>query len=1133
MLNNETSKQSWLEYPLSSWFKLNWETIIFILLLILGVFSRFYDLETRVMSHDETSHVYFSWRLEQGMGYQHDPVTHGPLQFHLVALSYFLFGDNDFTARIPAAIFSVGTIAFMWFYRRYLGRVGALVAALLFLISPYFLYYGRYVRNEAFCGLFGVMTIWAVLRYLDTGLSRFLLFLTIITSMQFATKETAFIYTAQVLIFLGLFLVYRVSKQYWGNANDRNIFLIMLIVAFVLLGAGGVGHIAFPGENVSSVIDDATPGVPGEAINPGALSENNVLPLTLIILGVIAGLISLVFLIHGFTWKKLCQERSFDMIIVLLTMVMPMLAPFPVGLLGYNPIDYQNSQSILFDGIFGILLVVCAVVIGLLWNSRLWLTNAAAFYGIFVVLYTTFFTNGFGIVTGLFGSLGYWLEQQGVERGSQPWYFYIGLQIPVYEYLPFIGMITGFIMGIRRFLRSNKTPSQNETPELTTTSLLNDSSEATFFWLLSFWSITSIVAYTYAGEKMPWLTLHIALPLILFTAWAIGKIIENIDWHAFISQKGVLVILLLPVFFASGLGVIGSLFGVELPFQGKELEQLRATSTFLGSLIFLIVSGYGLTMLIKEWQPQQFSRVIGLFCFALLAILTARTAIMAAFINYDYATEYLVYAHSARGPKEALEQIEEISRRTTDGLALEIAYDNETTYPYWWYFRNYSHQNYYADTPSKELRNSPVILVGDANYGKIEPIVGQAFYQFDYIRLWWPNQDYFNLNWQRISEALSNPQTRVALYNIWLNRDYSLYATLTQKDMSLPNWDPAARMRLYIRKDIVAKMWNYGTSIAPEDVIADPYEGKQVTLTADKVIGSFGVESGQFQRPRDIAIAPDGSLFVADTENNRIQHLDAQGNVLHVWGSFADVSVGEAPGGTFNQPWGIAVSSDGMVYVADTWNHRIQMFTSEGEFITMWGTLGQSDSLYSFWGPRDVAVSEDGNVYVTDTGNKRIVVYDRDGLPITQFGESGLLPGQFDEPVGIAIGSAGQIYVADTWNQRIQEFLPDESGVYSSINQWDLSAWYGQSLDNKPYITVDSSDNVFAVDPESYRVLVFTGQGEFIQYWGDYGTGDDSFGLPASIVIDENGDAWVTDAGNSRIMHFDLSLPSQVDEISP
>src|SRR3990172_2924587 len=175
---DQISQTSWLDTPINSFFKLRWETLIFIALIGIAIFSRFYDLESRVMSHDENSHVYFSWLYEQGNGYSHDPVTHGPFQFHVVALSYFLFGDNDFTARIPVALFSVGTIAFLWYWRGILGRVGALIASFLFLISPYMLYYGRYSLNQAYVGLFGVVTLWAILRYLERGHTRYVYWLT-------------------------------------------------------------------------------------------------------------------------------------------------------------------------------------------------------------------------------------------------------------------------------------------------------------------------------------------------------------------------------------------------------------------------------------------------------------------------------------------------------------------------------------------------------------------------------------------------------------------------------------------------------------------------------------------------------------------------------------------------------------------------------------------------------------------------------------------------------------------------------------------------------------------------------------------------------------------------------------------
>jgi DNA-binding beta-propeller fold protein YncE len=367
-----------------------------------------------------------------------------------------------------------------------------------------------------------------------------------------------------------------------------------------------------------------------------------------------------------------------------------------------------------------------------------------------------------------------------------------------------------------------------------------------------------------------------------------------------------------------------------------------------------------------------------------------------------------------------------------------------------------------------------------------------------------------------------DPQVREAIWKIWLDRDYTEYGRVFNKDMSLTNWSPAARMRMYVRKDIASQLWNYGVGPSEEAVSVDPYEGKQVLLNADRIIGTTGSEPGQFQRPRDLVVAQDGSLYVADTGNHRIQHLDANGNVINVWGSFADLTQGDAPGGTFYEPWGIALGPDGSVYVADTWNHRIQRFTPEGEFMAMWGYFGQAETADAFWGPRDVAVNDQGQVFVTDTGNKRIAVFDPNGTPITEFGETGLGPGQFDEPVGLALGPGGQINVADTWNQRIQSFTADESGNYTPLNAWDVSAWFGQSLDNKPYMAANSQGNLFVTDPEGGRVLEFTSQGEFIRYWGDLSSGSDGFGMAGSVAVDPAGGVWVSDTVNGRIMHFTL-----------
>ena len=1118
-------KTSWLDRPLLGAITINWETVLFTVIVIFAVVSRFYDLGTRVMSHDETSHVYFSWQLEQGRGYKHDPITHGPLQFHLIALSYFLFGDSDFSARLLVALASIATVAFLWNYRRYLGRAGALVATGLMLISPYMLYYGRYARNEALVALFGVITLWGMLRYFETGAPRYLFWVIAATVLHFTAKETAYIYTAQALIFLAIFFVGQVVRSPWVHSEYRGRFLIALILAVLLIGAAG--YMFLGGESGSlSPTETSEPAVPGQALpaaSPGSLPVLALGGLAVVVLATAA-----YFLVRGYSLARIRNERSFDLLILLGTLVLPMLAPFPVKLIGWDPLDYSTT-GMLRTGLFLAPLAALAIGLGLWWNARLWLSNAALFYAVYVVLFTTIFTNGAGFFTGIVGSLGYWLDQQGVERGNQPWYYYIFIQVPIYEYLPALGSLLALVLAFFGRRPQSVDPEGPETQEgtfedeeapLAQLPALNGQTLA--ITLLGFWIITSVLAYSYAGEKMPWLTVHITLPMILAAGWGIGYLIESTRWSELWARRGLTVIAVLAVLITSLAAALGSLLGSSPPFAGQELAQLQATSTFLTALLVAIASGLGLAYLLRAWAFSQFARLLGLAVFSLLALLTARTAIQAAYINNNYATEFLVYAHSGPGPKEILAQIEEISRRTTDGLALEVAYDNETTYPFWWYLRNYHNARYFGENPTRDLRESPIILVGAENYGKIEPIAGQAFHRFEYIRMWWPMQDYYNLTWERVMNALLDPQWRSAVFQIWLNRNYSQYAALVDRDMSLPNWQPSAKMRIYLRKDIAAQVWNYGVGPSPEEVVADPYEGKETTLAADIVIGEPGSAPGQFNRPRGLVVAPDGSLYVADTDNHRIQHLARDGSVIHSWGSFADIAKGPAPGGTFYEPWGIALGPDGSVYVADTWNHRVQKFTAEGAFVNMWGFFGQAESPLAFWGPRDVAVDAEGRVLVTDTGNKRIVIFDSEGNFITQFGSEGFDPGQFSEPVGLALDGEGRLYVADTWNQRIQVFSPDGEGGYTPINAWDVYAWFGESLDNKPYLAASELGHLYATDPEGYRVLEFDSQGEIVRFWGDFSLGVEGFGLAGAVAVDPAGGVWVSDTGNNRLMHFNL-----------
>jgi sugar lactone lactonase YvrE len=220
----------------------------------------------------------------------------------------------------------------------------------------------------------------------------------------------------------------------------------------------------------------------------------------------------------------------------------------------------------------------------------------------------------------------------------------------------------------------------------------------------------------------------------------------------------------------------------------------------------------------------------------------------------------------------------------------------------------------------------------------------------------------------------------------------------------------------------------------------------------------------------------------------------------------------------------VAVSDDGFVYVADTFNHRIVKFSNSGQFIQMIGVFAQGTDPDSLWGPRGIAVDPLGNVLITDTGNKRVVVYDRDLNYVTQFGSAGIESGQFDEPVGIAVSANGEVAVADTWNRRVQIFRPDESGVvYSSTGEFSVEAWFGQSLDNKPFLTFSPYGTIFISDPEGSRILEFTMGGEFVRGWQDLSISTDLFSQPYGLDFDPAGNLWVADSLMNVLMRIDFN----------
>jgi uncharacterized protein (TIGR03663 family) len=316
-------------------------------------------------------------------------------------------------------------------------------------------------------------------------------------------------------------------------------------------------------------------------------------------------------------------------------------------------------------------------------------------------------------------------------------------------------------------------------------------------------------------------------------------------------------------------------------------------------------------------------------------------------------------------------------------------------------------------------------------------------------------------------------------------------------------WSPIGSQdaTFLVRKDIGGTGPLAPVNVHIQDTTSREYAGPADMIASARAFGSTGPDPGSFNEPRGLAADAAGNLYVADTKNHRIQVFDPAGRLLR---GFGTKGTGE---GQLNEPCGVAVDPQGDVWVADTWNARIAHFSGDGAWR---GTI--TDPEKQLFGPRAIAVSR-GVLYVADTGNKRIVRFDRDGRKLSDWGSSGVGPGQFVEPVGLAADAAGNIYVADTGNHRIQVF--DGDGKF--VRQFPIFGW--KDFYTEPYIALGPAGSIFVTDSSLGRVCVYDAQGALKRTWKP----TEPFKAPTGIAVDAFGTVTVSDRGMDRLFAWSLA----------
>jgi uncharacterized protein (TIGR03663 family) len=902
-----------------------WEAGAYAALFVLAFGFRLWDLGARALHHDESLHAYFSYQLLQGHGYGHSPLLHGPFQFFGTAATFFVTGAaTDYTARVLPALFGGALVVLPVFFRERLGRIGALLTSTLIAFSPTLLYFSRFAREDIYVALFTLGIVICIWRYIDEQRPHYLYTSAALLALSFATKETTFVFAALMLLFLNLWIAADLAEQSGlergGTPRAGLRFLVYVPVAWVIVAlwplVGGIRS----------------------RLGLGA------------------------------------RHPAMDVLLVLGTLAGPQFAAaieLPLEAAGVEIASTADQRLVAVPTVVALLAASAAV--GLAWGGRKWLIAAACFYVPYTLLFTAFFTDIEGFGSGIWESLDYWLGQHDVRRADQPEFYYL-MFWPAYEYLALViagpallyfslrggprsWLLTAITVVALLFFFGADSFGTSRAVEIAQGAMLPVAAVALFLAVrgtmferfLVFWAATSLVAFSFVGEKTPWLSVHTTLPLVVLAGYAGGRVFEALIQHR------------------------------------PDTYRLRPGSATARRLAGVAVA---VTIIV-------------------LAAFSVRTAVLATYGHGDVARELLIFTQTTPDVPDVMKGIQGIAEDSGQGDGLRIQVDEAHRWPWAWYLRDYNVSFHTMD--ANFVPDPGALLLMDAP-NEVNTTAYRDKYHLPrrYTLRWWFPEEYRGIGEkENLGEAigdfgrdLTEADTWDRWWGFWFHRDVmprggtegrifvplefdalELESTVeTDETQSRPSADVEGRYiigQLGVGPGQMQLPLGVALDGAGNLYVADSGNARVQKLDSRGTplagAGGIGGGPGQFQQPSDVAVDGAGNVYVVDTWNHRIQKFAPDLTLAGGWGQPTRDLINPGPMELWG-PRGIAVDRNGTLLVADTGTHRIRRYGPDGSYFGHSGRRGKEPG--EFEEPTGIAVGPDGAVYVADAGNARIQKFD-------------------------------------------------------------------------------------------------------------------------------------------------------------